>query len=156
MSRFEAWLLDGSVAISFFSGLAYWVMREFLRPSDPFSIVGHPWQPHMLAAHVLVGPVFVLALGLILRDHVIARFRAGRPLPGRASGVATVLVAAPMVATGYLLQIATDPGLRRFLGAAHLLSGLLFGALFAGHVVASVLRRRAAAAPGVAGEVGAP
>ncbi len=142
MSRFESLLLNVSIALSAVSGLAYLVMRDFLRRTDPFSVLGHPWQPQTLAAHLLVGPVVIFALGLIARDHIIERMKNGRTPQGRLSGLMTIGLAAPMIASGYLLQTATGQEWRRILGWAHLATGLSFALLFGAHLIAAAMRRR--------------
>ena len=116
-------------------------MKYLLRGRDPFSVVNHPWQPHVLAAHVLTGPVVVFAIGLITREHIVGRFLDGRPARGRASGIATILLAAPMIASGYLLQVTTDEAVRLGFVVAHVSSGLLFAILLVGHILAAPGRR---------------
>jgi len=144
VSRFERLLLDLSIGLSTLTGLVYFAMKEWMRPRDPFSILGHPWQPHVLALHVLAGPVVIFALGLIAREHVFERIVAGRPLTGRKTGLFIAGLALPMVGSGYALQIVTAPAGRRALALLHLASGLLFALLFVGHLLATAARRRTA------------
>jgi len=142
MSRFERHLLNVSIALSAWSGIVYYLMRDVLRRSDPFSVLGHPWQPHVLAAHVLVGPFVVFALGLIAREHIIGRARNGQAAGGRRSGLTTILLAVPMILSGYGVQVVTSPPGRRFLGLAHLAAGLAFALLFGMHLWRAARRRR--------------
>jgi len=144
VSRFERLLLDLSIGLSTLTGLVYFAMKEWMRPRDPFSILGHPWQPHVLALHVLAGPVVIFALGLIAREHIFERIVAGRPLTGRKTGLFIAGLALPMVGSGYALQIVTAPAGRRALALLHLASGLLFALLFVGHLLATAARRRTA------------
>jgi hypothetical protein len=146
VSRFERLLLDLSIGLSTLTGAVYFVMKEWMRPRDPFSVLGHPWQPHVLAIHVLTGPLVVFALGLIAREHIVERIRSGKPQTGRRTGLCITSLALPMVLSGYLLQVVTAPAGRRFLALLHLVSGLLFGLLFVGHLVATAARRRALSA----------
>lgn len=143
MSRFERLLLNLSIALSAWSGIVYYVMRSLLPRSEPFSVLGHPWQPHVLAAHVLAGPFVVFALGLIAREHILDRVRNGRALGGRRSGVATVLLAAPMILSGYGVQVVTSPSGRLSLGLTHLLSGVAFALFFGLHLWMAARRRQA-------------
>jgi hypothetical protein len=145
VSRFERRLLDLSIGLSALTGLVYFVMKEWMRPRDPFSVLGHPWQPHVLALHVLAGPVVIFALGLIAREHVFERIVAGRPLTGRRTGLLIAGLGIPMIASGYGLQVITAPVGRRALALVHLASGLLFALLFVGHLLATAARRRALA-----------
>lgn len=142
MSRFERILLHVSIVLAAASGIVYVVMRDLVPRTDPFSILGHPWQPHVLAAHVLVAPFFVFALGLIAREHILERVRNGRSTSGRRSGVVTILLALPMIVSGYGVQVVTAPVLRRGLGIAHLASGLAFALLYGVHLVRASRRRQ--------------
>jgi hypothetical protein len=141
MSRLERILLHASIALAAASGIVYVVMRDLLPRSDPFSVLGHPWQPHVLAAHVLVAPFFVFALGLIAREHILERVRNGRSPAGRRSGIVTILLALPMIVSGYGVQVVTAPFLRRGLGIAHLASGLAFALLYGVHLLRAYRRR---------------
>jgi hypothetical protein len=142
MTATERLLLHSSATASTVTGIVIWVMKDLMPPRDEFSVLGHPWQPHILAAHVLVGPVVVFALGLIARGHVLQGLRDARPRRGRWTGVATAALAVPMVLTGYLLQVVTSAGTRWWLAAAHILAGALFALLFFGHVVVALIARR--------------
>jgi hypothetical protein len=141
VSRFERLLLHLSIALSAWSGIVYWIMRDVLRRTDPYSVLGHPWQPHVLALHVLVGPFVVFALGLIAREHIVGRVRNGASIAGRRSGVIAILLAAPMILTGYLVQVVTSPSGRPLLGWTHLASGLAFTLLFGAHLWRTARRR---------------
>ncbi len=145
MSRFESILLQVSTWMSALSGVAFLVMKHLMESDDPYSILGHPWQPHMLAAHILVGPAVIFALGLISRDHVVGRYVNGNGQGGRRSGASTILLAAPMIVSGYLLQVVTGETLRFVLVILHVISGLLFVILFLLHLWGAAARRREAA-----------
>lgn len=142
MSRFEKILLHLSTAFTALSGLVYFWMKYLKGPADPWSALRHPWQPHLLALHLLAAPFLVFAIGLITREHVVGNLREGRLQRGRASGVVTFALGAPMIATGYLMQVLNDPRPRRVLLIAHLASGILFTVLLGAHAVAARPGRR--------------
>ena len=150
MSPFERILLHASAVAAAATGGVYIWMKWFLPATDPFSVVHHPWQPHVLSWHVLVAPFLVFALGLITREHIIGRFLEDRPRRGRATGVLAVLPAAAMIVSGYLTQVLTDPAARKAMGIAHAASGALFMLLFLAHLVAAPPGRRAANGAGAA------
>jgi len=141
VTRTEAVLLHAGTWLAAASGGVYFWMKYMMEGRDPFSALHHPWQPQMLALHVLAVPILVFALGLIARSHVVEGYRDKRPHPARFSGSMTVLPALPMIATGYLIQVVTGPAARQGLVIAHLLAGGLFALLFAAHVGAGWLRR---------------
>lgn len=136
MSRFEAWLLHlGSVLVGG-TGLVYAGMRYLAVPADPEAVVGHPWQPAVQHLHLLTAPLLVLAVGALFHAHAWTALRLG-VRDGRASGLVLLASALPMIASGYLLQTAVDPGWRRLWVAVHLVSS---GLWIAGHL-AHVARR---------------
>ena len=148
MSSFEKWLLHLSTWLAAATGLLYFTMKHALRSQDPFSVVNHPWQPHVLAAHVLVAPLLIFSLGLIAREHIIGRFLDARPHRSRRSGVLAIALAVPMVVSGYLLQVSAVEPLRRMLALTHLVSGSLFALLFLLHLVAARPAGLGASRPG--------
>ncbi len=141
MSRAEAALLHAGTWLTAASGVVYFWMKSVMQGSDPFSALHHPWQPQMLALHVLAGPILVFALGLIARGHVIEGYRDKAPHPARSSGAMTVLPALPMIASGYLIQVVTGTTVRRTLVIIHLVTGGLFVLLFAAHAGVGWIRR---------------
>jgi len=137
VNSFERALLNASTWLVAGSGGAYFYMKYLMTGGGEFSVIHHPWQPGALSLHVLLGPVMVFALGLIARDHVIDRLRDPRQRRGRASGIVLLALALPMIASGYLVQVVTDPAARRVLAGVHIAGGGLYVLLFAGHLVVS-------------------
>ncbi len=161
MTRLEAWVLHASNALVGGTGLVYAWMRYALEPQDPFAVVNHPLQPLAQHLHVLLAPVLVFAIGLIWQGHVGPSLRA-RTRPRRSSGLTLVLLAAPMVASGYLLQTAEGDGWRRAWIAVHLSTSAAWLAAYLTHLlvpkrttedppVATAPARHGAPAEGAAG-----
>jgi len=123
------------------TGLVYAWMRYLAEPVDEWAIVNHPWQPLMQHLHVLSAPLLVFAIGVIWSVHAIAKLRNGRR--GRASGLGLMALFLPMAASGYLLQVAVDPEWRRRWVVIHVVSSLLWVAVFVAHQVRA-LRSKAA------------
>lgn len=142
MSAFERWLIHIATGFTAATGFVYFGMKYLMRREDPFSAVNHPWQPHVLALHVLAAPLLVFALGLITREHIVGRFLDDRPQRGRGSGAATILAAFPMIVSGYLIQIVTGPPVRRVLVGIHVASGALFALWFVAHLMFAGTKRR--------------
>ncbi len=125
MSRIEAWALHVSTILVGGTGLAYAWMLWFVAPSDEFAVVNHPWQPHALHLHVLFAPFLVFAVGVIWRRHVWFGW-TGPSRERRRSGIATALTFAPMVVSGYLLQVASDEVWRRAWIWVHVATSVLW------------------------------
>ena len=131
MSRLEAWFLHAAHLLVGGTGVVYAVVRYLLEPPDPYAAV-HPWQPAVQHAHVWSAPLLVFGLGLVWRTHAWTSRRLGIVLRHR-SGLALMLAAAPMVASGYLLQTAGDPGWRQAWLAVHLTASALWLAGYLAH-----------------------
>ncbi len=131
MSRGQAVFLHLANLAVAGTGLVYAWMRYLLQPADEWAVVNHPWQPLVQHLHVLSAPLLVFAIGLIWSVHALAKLRNGRR--GRASGLGLMALFLPMAASGYLLQVAVDPGWRQTWIWIHVASSLLWVAAFAFH-----------------------
>jgi hypothetical protein len=114
------------------SGIGYAVMRYLMESPDEWSVVNHPWQPHLQHLHVLVAPLLVLAGGLLWRHHVSEKLRSGSRR-GRTSGILLTALFVPMIASGSLIQISVDESWRRAWIWVHLVSSGLWLIGFAVH-----------------------
>ena len=114
-----------AVAAVSLSGMAYGVMKYFLTGADPDSRMGHPWQQPALKVHVISAPLLVFALGLVFSSHALKRFRGGEP-EGRLSGGGLLGLVAPLVFSGYLVQVLTGEASRRWTGWLHAALGVVY------------------------------
>lgn len=107
MTRAQRWaLILGNLAVTG-TGLAYGWACYFAESDDPFSIVNHPWQPHLQHLHVLAAPLLVFVTGMLWPGHIGPLLRSAWNDPLR-SGVVLGSSFLPMVLSGYLLQVTVD------------------------------------------------
>lgn len=142
MTRTQAGLIWISFATSSVTGTALGVMKYLVRSDDPYAVVNHPWQPWALSLHVVTTPLLVFGLGAIATDHVVARWRSRQPV-GRRSGIAMASAAAPMVLSGYLVQVTTHPHWLRGAVVAHVATSVLFVVVMTTHLGVTWKRARA-------------
>ena len=121
------------------TGLVYAWMRYLVEPADEWAVVNHPWQPYVQHLHVLAAPLLVFALGLIWSAHILGKLQNGRK--NRAAGIGLTTLFLPMAASGYLLQVAVDPGWRRTWVWVHVVSSLLWVAAFVVHQVRAMMTK---------------
>lgn len=140
MTPLEAWCVRVANLLVISTGLVYAWMRYLLRPSDPFAVVNHPWQPAVQHLHVLVAPLLVFAIGLVWKRHVAMSLRL-EVRERHRSGLALALSFAPMAASGYLLQVATGDAWRRVWVVVHLATSALW---LGGFLIHQLGRRRRA------------
>ncbi|KDA54901.1 hypothetical protein EG19_03625 [Thermoanaerobaculum aquaticum] len=112
------WLAQLLVGVT---GVALLVLRLSPPPEDAFAAVA-PSFPFWQHAHVLAAPILVFFLGLLWARHASPFLRARRPR--RLSGVALLLLALVMVASGYGLQVSVEEALRQSFRWLHTIAGL--------------------------------
>lgn len=139
MSPAEKWLLWLSSAAVAVSGGVYGWMKYVMRSDDPYAVVHHPLQPFFLKAHVLTAPVLVFAVGAVYTRHVVRQWRTGRP-GGRASGVGTAAVLAPMIVSGYAIQTLTSESWLVRVAMVHLAASALYLGSFLAHQIGAARR----------------
>lgn len=144
MTAFERWAVWSTSAATFVTGLIYLWMKYMLVSDDPLAVMNHPWQGAVLKAHILVAPLLVFSIGLVTLRHVWRHLRANMR-DGRRSGLLTVAVLGPMIATGYLIQTITDQGWLRAMALAHIGLGLVYGIGMLAHQFAAGGRKARAA-----------
>lgn len=137
MSRAEWTLVHVANGLVIVTGVVYAVMRYLVTPSEEWAVVNHPWQPHVQHLHLLAAPLLVFAVGVIWRRHVVKRFANGRE--GRVSGLGLLVGFIPMVVSGYLIQVAVEPGWRTAWIGVHLATSTLWVAAFLIHQLRSVV-----------------
>lgn len=131
----ERWTSHAASAALVVTGVAVHVMKDWMPPVDEFSVIGHPWQPALLHAHVLAAPLFVLAIGMLLRDHVLPRAADVGFRRARRSGLTGALLLLPLIASGYLLQVVTSETATAAVKWTHVGAGAVFAGAYAAHVV---------------------
>jgi len=128
------------------TGVVYAVMRYLMTPGDEWAIVNHPWQPHVQHLHVVAAPLLVFAVGLIWKGHVREKLERGTG-GGRATGIALVSQLFPMVASGYLIQVAVTPLWRTIWIWVHVLTGSLWLVAYVWHRVRRVAASARSSSP---------
>ncbi len=107
MTWWEKWafnLLHAAVAVT---GTAYFCMKYLVTPTDPFAVVNHPWQPSMLAWHIVAAPFLVVFFGMLFRTHTLRKLVSASPR-NRRSGWTSLIGFSVMALTGYLIQVTAS------------------------------------------------
>jgi hypothetical protein len=136
LSPFERWAVWTTSVATFVTGVIYIWLKYLLVSDDPFAVVNHPLQPIVLKAHILVAPLLVFSVGMVALRHVWRHLQSGMR-QGRRSGLVTVLVLAPMILSGYLIQAVTEEGWLRVLAFSHIALGIIYGVGLLAHQFAA-------------------
>ncbi len=125
MTSTQKWLLNATSLLLSVTGALFAWMKYFLKSDDPFAVANHPWQPYMLDGHVIVAPVALFVIGIVYANHVKPKHDAGTK-PRRRTGLAALWMIAPMVLSGYLMQVLTAERLVEAMRIVHWISSALF------------------------------
>jgi uncharacterized membrane protein YidH (DUF202 family) len=125
VTRLQLVWLHVAVALTAITGVVFAAMKYFMKSDDPFSVVNHPLQPHMLAAHVLIAPALLFLLGWTFSNHMLPKVRFGTA-KNRRTGIGGMILIVPMTLSAYLLQVSTNETLREVMAWAHWISSAAF------------------------------
>ena len=146
--KFERWGFNAAFAAMTLSGTAYFVMKYLMATDDPFAVVNHPWEPTMLAVHVVAGPIAIALFSLAFRSHGLPKIWQATAV-NRKSGLAASGVLVVLIASGYLNQVATDPSVLETSIWTHVGAAAIFVIAYAIHLAvgyrATWARKREAA-----------
>jgi hypothetical protein len=134
MSRWEAWTFGVLHLVLALTGGIYFYMKYALPNDDPFAVVNHPWQPSMLAAHVVAAPLGMVLFGIVLRSHILKKL-ATNGSSGRRTGWTSLISFTAMALSGYLLQVVAHPTGLRILMVIHVVTSTVFVLGYTAHVV---------------------
>ncbi len=139
MTRSQARCLHATTALVGLTGLVYAYMRYLAEPEDPFALVNHPREPLLRDLHIVFAPLLVFACGWVWQEHVWKRVRS-RFRARRASGLTLFVSAAPMILSGYFLQVSAEPLWRDLWIVVHLLTSAVW---LGGYLLHQLAPRRA-------------
>jgi hypothetical protein len=146
MRLFERWSLHLGALLTGLSGLVYGWMRYFGKVQGEFGVEPHPLQALVQHLHVLAAPLLLFALGMMIRGHLYTKLKAGTR-EGRPAGLGLGFLILPMVAAGYLVQVATAPAWRLTFTWVHGVASLLFLISYVGHGLRAWLKPQAEEGP---------
>ena len=118
------------------SGLVLGWFRWLAAPVDDLSVVVPPAETWSVFVHLTSTPVFLMLFGFVVRDHVVPRWR-DRAARRRATGIVLAALLLPVALSGPLEQVLVEETARRTTALVHLLTGTLWVAIYAVHVLAA-------------------
>ena len=136
-------MLYGAFALSWFTGLGFYVLETFFQVEGEFGISKHPLQNPALTVHGAAAFAMMVAFGALLSAHAPMGWRTGRV---RGMGLTLIAAVAVQVVTAWMLYYVGNQDLQTVAKWAHLIVGASLPAVLAVHVV-QARRKRLAARP---------
>ena len=134
MTWWERWTFNALHVVVGATGIAYFWMKYLLATDDPFAVVNHPWEPAMLAAHVIAAPFFIAFFGMLFRSHTLRKILSPNPA-NRRSGWVSLITFSAMALSGYLIQVVTSPLLLTATLWTHVATSVVFVLGYTSHLV---------------------
>ena len=151
MRPWERRIFNAATGAVSLTGFAYLWMKYVIQNPDPFALVNHPWEGAMLAGHLMVSPILILAFGIVFNSHVMKKLGV-TGMHNRRTGLTSLATFATMVLSGYLLQVTASESFLRALVIVHVGAGTLFSVVYSVHLLISWrLGRRARRVHALAG-----
>lgn len=132
--------LYAMLALSWASGIVYFVLSRWLQVEGEFGLEKHPWQFPLLKVHGAAAFFMLMAIGAMLANHVPATWRTRR---SRGLGLSLLVGVALMVISAWCLYYAANEYWRPILGNIHAAIGFALPLILALHILRG---RRAARA----------
>ena len=134
MTWWEHWSFNTLHVLVAATGVVYFWMKYLLATDDPFAVVNHPWEPAMLAVHVIAAPAFIAFFGMLFRSHTLRKILSPDPA-NRRSGWTSLISFSAMALSGYLIQVATSPLLLNVAIWTHMATSTVFVVGYTSHLV---------------------
>ena len=134
MTWWERWAFNLFHALAATTGIVYFWMKYVMSSTDPFAVVNHPWQPSMLAWHIVAAPFFIVFFGMLFRTHTLRKLLSASPR-NRRTGWTSLVSFAVMALTGYLVQVASSPAWITAIIWTHVAGSAVFVAGYTTHMI---------------------
>tara|TARA_R110002096_G_scaffold199271_17_gene383132 strand:- start:4557 stop:4997 length:441 start_codon:yes stop_codon:yes gene_type:complete len=126
------------ILLSWTTGIAFYILNNFIEMEGEFGPQKHPWQYPLLKIHGASAFLMMITYGYLLATHIPAGWKAKR---SRKAGLLLVATQGFLIVTAYLLYYAGwEEEVRKYLVWTHASVGFTFPFLVALHIVSG--RRR--------------
>ena len=132
-------ILYSVLAVSWFSGVTFFVLSNWFQVEGEFGIQKHPFQFTALQIHGLAAFAMMVIYGYFLGTHVKNTWNMK---PRRILGVILALIPLFLMITGYLLYYVAEANFRVWTAYAHFSVGFSLPLIVFLHVRQSMLLRK--------------
>jgi hypothetical protein len=132
-------LLFGLIALSWLTGLTFFVMNRWITVEGEFGPEKHPAQAIFLKVHGAAAFAMMISYGYMLASHVPAGLRSRRQ---KIIGLSLVSAQGFMILTAYGLYYISGEEFREWVSYSHASVGFLFPALLGWHVISGIRQRK--------------
>lgn len=132
-------VLFWTLATSWVTGIAFFILREFITVEGDFGPERHPWQYPTLMIHGFAAFLMIIGFGGLLFAHIPHSWRSKRE---RLWGLTLACAVGFQVITAYLLYYMDGEFSRELVGYIHLGIGALLPMLLVTHIISGIKNRK--------------
>lgn len=125
-------LLYTILALSWVTGIVFFILSRFITVEGDFGPEKHPWQFPVLMIHGAAAFAVMMAYGSVMMNHISATWRLKRL---RGFGITLTIVLLFQVISAYLLYYLSSDEVRGVFANLHALVGLSFPLILTIHIV---------------------
>lgn len=114
------------------SGIGFFLTQTFLEQETVFGQEKHFSEKWWQAAHIYLGAMFLISLGMITSDHLLPKLKS-KSINRKKSGIAMATLFSVCIFSGYAIMVVASKEIVEVLSWVHLISGLLVFGIFLFH-----------------------
>jgi hypothetical protein len=131
--------LFACIALSWLTGITFFVMNRWVTVEGDFGPEKHPAQMTFLKVHGAAAFLMMISYGYMLATHIPAGYRSKRQ---RVIGLGLVAAQGFLILTAYGLYYVGGEKFRTVISYAHASVGLIFPILLTTHIISGSRRKR--------------
>jgi len=129
-----------ALAISWFSGLCFFILKTWFVVEGDYGLVKHAWQFPALQVHGFGAFMMMICFGFLLGSHVSYSWKTKKK---RKSGIALIAMPAFLIITAYLLYYIAQDDVRELIEYAHLAVGFMLPGVLIWHILIKIRLKKA-------------
>lgn len=129
--RYFRTILFSTLALSWCSGLVFYLLNRWITVAGDFGPEKHPWQFPVLQAHGAAAFLMLMCYGAIFTNHAPRAWRVNRY---RWLGISLASLIWLQIGSAYILYYFAEQQLRQWIGNLHALIGLCLPLILYFHI----------------------
>ena len=139
ITRGYRYFLYGSLALSWITGIGFWLIRRYGMVEGDFGLESSPWQYPMLQAHGFGAFLMLISLGAIFSAHIPPSWVSKR---NRKFGITLITLVTFSLLSAYSLYYLVTEDWHEWLGNAHAMVGVLLPLVLFLHIYLARRKRK--------------
>ena len=134
-------ILFVGLAGSWFTGLTFYYMNNWVTVEGAFGPMKHPAQQFVIMGHGAAAFIMLMCFGVLAVNHLPAAWRLRR---SRYLGITLTALLSFQIITAYILYYIAGEESRALISNLHTLSGASIPIVLIGHIIRGRMQRRSA------------